>query len=183
VKRLHDGAALTVEAFDRTNATKIADGKLLTIDNSIDITTGTVKLKAQFENADGALFPNQFVNIQLLQEVLHDQIIMPTAAVRRGAPNGVATTFVYVVNADETVSVRPVTLGVVDGERVAVKAGLKVGEVVVTEGGDRLREGATVQLPGPAPAAPARPTAKPGVPGTPGATGKRGNHAHGKPPQ
>jgi membrane fusion protein, multidrug efflux system len=183
VKRLHDGAALTVEAFDRTNATKIADGKLLTIDNSIDITTGTVKLKAQFENTDGALFPNQFVNIQLLQEVLHDQIIMPTAAVRRGAPNGVATTFVYVVNPDETVSVRPVTLGVVDGERVAVKAGLKVGEVVVTEGGDRLREGATVQLPGPAPAAPARPTAKPGVPGTPGATGKRGNHAHGKPPQ
>ena len=94
VKHLRDGAGLTVEAFDRTNATKIADGKLLTIDNSIDITTGTVKLRAQFENADGSLFPNQFVNIELLQEVLHDQFIMPNSAVRRGAPNGVAATFV-----------------------------------------------------------------------------------------
>ena len=183
VKHLRDGAGLTVEAFDRTNATKIADGKLLTIDNSIDITTGTVKLRAQFENADGSLFPNQFVNIELLQEVLHDQFIMPNSAVRRGAPNGVAATFVYVVNADKTVSVRPVTLGVVDGERVAVKAGLKAGEVVVTEGGDRLRDGATVQLPGPAPAAAAQPAVKPAAPATPGTPGKHGNRAHGKPPQ
>src|ERR1700736_405992 len=147
MKRLTAGATLTVEAFDRPNATKIADGKLLTADNSIDITTGTIKLRAQFDNADSALFPNQFVNIQLLQDVLKDQIIMPNAAVRRGAPNGVATTFVYVVNADHTVSVRPVTLGVVDGENVAVTAGLKPGEIVVTEGGDRLRDGAQVQLP------------------------------------
>ena len=118
MKRVQAGAALTVEAFDRTNATKIADGKLLTVDNSIDITTGTIKLRAQFENTDSSLFPNQFVNIQLLQDVLTNQIIMPNAAVRRGAPNGVATTFVYVVNPDSTVSVRPVTLGVVDGEKV-----------------------------------------------------------------
>ena len=130
--------------LDRTNGTKMADGKLVTVDNSIDVTTGTVKLRAKFDNADSALFPNQFVNIQLLQETLKDQIIMPNAAVRRGAPNGVASTFVYVVNADKTVSVRPVTLGVVDGEKVAVIAGLKAGEVVVTEGGDRLREGAQV---------------------------------------
>ena len=99
------------------------------------------------------LFPNQFVNIQLLQELLHDQIIIPNAAVRRGAPNGVVSTFVYVVNADRTVTVRPVTLGVVDGERVAVTKGLSAGEVVVTEGGDRLRDGAHGAAAGSAPAA------------------------------
>jgi len=181
MKRVQTGAPLTVEAFDRTNATKIADGKLLTVDNSIDITTGTVKLRAQFDNTDSSLFPNQFVNIQLLQDVLKDQIIMPNAAVRRGAPNGVATTFVYIVNADSTVSVRPATLGVVDGEEVAVTAGLKAGDVVVTEGGDRLRDGAQVQLPGaaPAPAAGAQPPGKPGAAATPGTRRGKGR---GKPP-
>ena len=184
MKRVQSGAALPVEAFDRTNATKIADGKLLTVDNSIDITTGTIKLRAQFENTDSSLFPNQFVNIQLLQEVLAKQIIMPNAAVRRGAPNGVATTFVYVVNPDNSVSVRPVTLGVIDGERVAVSAGLKVGEVVVTEGGDRLRDGAQVQLPNstPAPAAGAAPAGKAAAPGAPGTPGARRGKGRGKPP-
>jgi len=146
-RRLHDGGALEVDAYDRTNSAKLAQGKLLTLDNQIDTTTGTVKLRALFDNADGALFPNQFVNIQLLQEVLKNQVIMPNSAVRRGAPNGVVTTFVYVVNADDTVSVRPVTLGVLDGERVAVSAGLAAGETVVTEGGDRLRDGAKVVPP------------------------------------
>jgi multidrug efflux system membrane fusion protein len=109
---------------------------------------------------------------------------MPNAAVRRGAPNGVTTTFVYLVNADRTVSVRPVTLGVVDGERVAVTAGLKPGEVVVTEGGDRLREGAQVLLPSSAPVAPpASGTAQPGKPGVPGTPGARRGHPRGKPPQ
>ncbi|HEX3913085.1 MAG TPA: efflux RND transporter periplasmic adaptor subunit [Steroidobacteraceae bacterium] len=181
MKRLHAGAALTVEAFDRTNSLKIADGKLLTVDNSIDITTGTVKLRAQFDNADGALFPNQFVNIQLLQDVLGNQVIMPNSAVRRGAPNGVATTFVYIVNSDRSVTVRPVTLGVVDGETVAVTAGLKPGEMVVTEGGDRLRDGAEVQLPGATPpASAANPPAKSPAAGTPG--GRRGK-GRGKAPQ
>jgi multidrug efflux system membrane fusion protein len=181
MKRVQSGAALAVEAFDRTNATKIADGKLLTVDNSIDITTGTIKLRAQFDNTDSTLFPNQFVNIQLLQDVLSGQIIMPNAAVRRGAPNGVATTFVYVVKPDNSVSVRPVTLGVVDGEKVTVTAGLKAGEVVVTEGGDRLRDGAPVLLPNsaPGPAAGAQPPAKPGAPATPGARRGKGR---GKPP-
>jgi multidrug efflux system membrane fusion protein len=184
MKRLRAGATLTVAAFDRTNATKIADGKLLTADNSIDVTTGTIKMRAQFDNADGALFPNQFVNVQLLVDVLHDQVIMPNAAVRRGAPNGVTTTFVYLVNADRSVSVRPVTLGVVDGENVAVTAGLKPGEIVVTEGGDRLREGAQVLLPNSAPvAAPADGTAQPGKPGAPGTPGARRGRARGKPPQ
>jgi multidrug efflux system membrane fusion protein len=181
MKRVSSGVVLPVEAFDRTNATKIADGKLLTVDNSIDITTGTIKLRAQFDNTDSSLFPNQFVNIQLLQDVLKDQIIMPNAAVRRGAPNGVATTFVYAVNADSTVAVRPVTLGVVDGEKVAVSAGLKAGDIVVTEGGDRLRDGAQVQLPSAAaaPAAGTRPQTKPGTPATPGA---RRGQGRGKPP-
>jgi membrane fusion protein, multidrug efflux system len=178
MKRVHAGATLTVEALDRTNATKIADGKLLTVDNSIDVTTGTIKLRAQFDNTDGALFPNQFVNIQLLQDLLANQIVMPNAAVRRGAPNGVTTTFVYLVNADRTVSVRPVTLGVVDGEKVAVAAGLKAGEIVVTEGGDRLREGAQVQLPNSA-AAPDAAAQPPGAPATPGARRGKGR---GKPP-
>jgi multidrug efflux system membrane fusion protein len=155
MRQLHAGGALIVEAYDRTNSAKLADGKLLTVDNEIDVTTGTVKLRAQFENSDGLLFPNQFVNIQLLQELLHDQIIIPNASVRRGAPSGVVTTFVYVVGADRTVKVRPVTLGVVDGERVAVAKGLAVGELVVTEGGDRLRDGAQVLLPNSAGAAPA----------------------------
>jgi multidrug efflux system membrane fusion protein len=181
MKRVQSGATLTVEAFDRTNATKIADGKLLTVDNSIDITTGTIKLRAQFDNTDSSLFPNQFVNIQLLQDVLANQVIMPNAAVRRGAPNGVTTTFVYVVDANSNVSVRPVTLGAIDGEKVAVTAGLKAGEVVVTEGGDRLRDGAQVQLPSsaPAPAAGAPAAGKPAAPGTPGA--RRGKGL-GKPP-
>ena len=155
MKKVRDGTPMAVEAYDRGNAQKLADGMLSTVDNEIDTTTGTVKLRAQFANADGSLFPNQFVNVQLLEELLQNQIIMPNSAVRRGAPNGVVSTFVYLVNADHTVSVRPVTLGVVDGERVAVASGLAAGDVVVTQGGDRLRDGAAVQLPAAAPTSPA----------------------------
>jgi len=165
IRRLRDGATLPVEAYDRNNSVKLADGKLLTLDNEIDTTTGTVKLRAQFDNADGTLFPNQFVNIQLLQDILQHQIIIPNSAVRRGAPNGVISTFVYVVNPDHTVTVRPVTLGVVDGERVAVNSGLSTGELVVTEGGDRLRDGAQVMLPQAAAAGPASAVKAPGTQG------------------
>jgi membrane fusion protein, multidrug efflux system len=126
MKKVRQGAPMQVEAYDRANAVKLADGKLST---------------------DGSLFPNQFVNISLLQDLLQNQLIMPNSAVRRGAPNGVVSMFVYLVNGAHTVSVRPVTLGVVDGERVAVASGLAAGDVVVTEGGDRLRDGAPVQLP------------------------------------
>jgi multidrug efflux system membrane fusion protein len=146
-RQLRGGGSLEVDAFDRTNSAKLARGKLLTLDNQIDTTTGTVKLRALFDNADGALFPNQFVNVQLLQQVLTQQVIIPNSAVRRGAPNGVVTTFVYAVKPDSTVAVKPITLGAVDGERAAVTAGLAAGDVVVTEGGDRLREGAKVLLP------------------------------------
>jgi len=162
MRRMKGTAPLKVEAYDRANSAKLADGTLLTIDNEIDVTTGTVKLRAQFANQDGLLFPNQFVNIRLLEQLLQNQLIIPNAATHRGAPKGVVTTFVYVVNADNTVSVRPVTLGVVDGERVAVVSGLAAGESVVTEGGDRLRDGAKVILPGAAPApAHAPPGSKP----------------------
>ena len=160
VRRPQGGAPLKVEAYDRTNSAKLADGTLLTVDNEIDVTTGTVKLRAQVDNQDGALFPNQFVNIRLLVQLLRNQVIIPNAATHRGAPKGVITSFVYVVNADSTVSVRPVVLGVVDGERVAVSSGLSVGDTVVTEGGDRLRDGAKVILPGAEPAR-APPGAKP----------------------
>jgi len=164
MQRIHDGATLVAEAYDRTNSAKIAEGKVLTVDNQIDLSTGTVKLRALFDNKDNLLFPNQFVNIQLLVEDLKNQIVMPNSAVHRGAPNGVTTTFVYLVNSDGTVSVKPVTLGVVDGEHVAVTAGLTPGNMVVTEGGDRLRDGATVQLPGTEPSAAPRTAGAPGVP-------------------
>jgi membrane fusion protein, multidrug efflux system len=179
MQRLHEGATLTAEAYDRTNSAKLSDGKVLTLDNQIDVTTGTVKLRALFDNKDNTLFPNQFVNIQLVVEDLKNQTVMPNAAVHRGAPNGVTSTFVYLVNADSTVSVRPVTLGVVDGENVAVTAGVTPGAVVVTEGGDRLRDGAPVQLP----EAPVRAAGAPGTPAaqgaTPGATGPGGAHPRG----
>jgi multidrug efflux system membrane fusion protein len=155
------GGPLTVEAYDRTNSARLAEGRLLTADNQIDTTTGTVKLRAEFVNADGRLFPNQFVNVQLLLDLLENQVIIPVAAVHRGAPQGVTTDFVYVINADSKVSVRPVTLGTTDGDQVAVSAGLKAGERVVTEGGDRLREGAAVMLPE---ATPAAATARPAAP-------------------
>jgi multidrug efflux system membrane fusion protein len=146
-KRMHDGAVLTVEAWDKANTTKLADGTLQSLDNVIDPATGTIKMRALFDNQDGALFANQFVNIQLLQDVLKDQVIIPIAAVQHGAPGGVNSTFVYLVGADSTVAVHPIALGAADGERVAVASGLKAGDVVVTEGGDRLRDGATVMLP------------------------------------
>ena len=163
-KRLHDGAVLTVEAYDRANTTKLADGKLQSLDNVIDTTTGTIKMRALFDNRDEALFANQFVNIRLLQDILKDQVIIPIAAVQHGAPNGVNSTFVYLVNPDKTVSVRPITIGTADGERIAVDSGLKAGDIVVTEGGDRLRDGAAVILPGPA-AAQAPEAASPGKAG------------------
>ena len=175
-----------MDAYDRTNSAKLATGKLLTLDNQIDTTTGTVKLRASFDNADGALFPNQFVNIQLLQEVFTNQVIMPNSAVRRGAPNGVVTTFVYVVKPDATVSVRPITLGRRRRRARRGRRGTRGRRVVVTEGGDRLRDGAKVQLP--TQAAAARPG--PGAPSAPGAprngagapNGQHRKHAHSDTP-
>jgi membrane fusion protein, multidrug efflux system len=186
MQRLHDGATLMAEAYDRTNSGKLSDGKVLTVDNQIDVTTGTVKLRALFDNKDNSLFPNQFVNIQLVVDDLQNQVVMPNAAVHRGAPNGVTTTFVYLVNSDSTVSVRPVTLGVVDGENVGVTAGLTPGAVVVTEGGDRLRDGIPVAVPGAIPT-PARTADATGAPAAGGqhphnGKGRRKGQNGGQPP-
>ena len=140
VKRIRAGASLPVAAFDRSGATKLATGTLKTLDNQIDTTTGTLKLRAEFANADDSLFPNQFVNIVLLIDTLHDATVVPTSAIQRGAPG----TFVYLVNADNTVAVRPVTLGAASAERVAIQAGLAPGDRVVVDGADKLRNGTSV---------------------------------------
>jgi multidrug efflux system membrane fusion protein len=131
---------LPVTAFDRSGATKLATGTLKTLDNQIDTTTGTLKLRAEFANEDDGLFPNQFVNVELLIDTLHDATVVPTSAIQRGAPG----TFVYLVSADNTVAVRPVTLGPASAERVAIQAGLAPGDRIVVDGADKLRSGARV---------------------------------------
>jgi multidrug efflux system membrane fusion protein len=130
-----------VEAWDREFRARLASGELLTVDNQIDPATGTVKLKAQFANADSALFPNQFVNARMLLATRSGLVTIPTAAVQRGSQGS----FVYVVKDDATVTVRQVKLGPAEGDRVAVEAGVAAGEVVVVDGMDRLREGARVE--------------------------------------
>jgi len=142
MKKLQAGEKLSVDAYDRADKVKLAAGNLLTADNQIDPATGTVKLKAQFSNADYALFPSQFANVRMLLDVKRDATVVPNAAIQRGTPG----TFVYVVKADNTVTVRPVKLGPAQGEVVAVDAGLEVGERVVVDGADKLREGAKIEL-------------------------------------
>ena len=141
-RRLATGEAIAVEAWDRDQKAKLASGKLLTLDNQIDTTTGTVKLKAEFPNTDLALFPNQFVNIRMLIETLTDATLVPSAAVLRGAPG----TFVYVVKEDKSVTVATVKLGPVQGETTAIASGVNPGDVVVVDGTDKLREGSKVEL-------------------------------------
>jgi multidrug efflux system membrane fusion protein len=141
-KRLQAGAVLPATAYDRSGASKIATGALLTFDSQIDPTTGTIKLRAQFPNESESLYPNQFVNIQLLIDTHKDVTVMPTAGVQRGVPG----TFVYVVNADSTVSVRPIQLGVTDGDRVEIRSGLSPGDRIVIDGADKLRDGAKINI-------------------------------------
>jgi multidrug efflux system membrane fusion protein len=141
--RLKDGATLEATALDRDQSTKLAVGKLTSVDNEIDTATGTVKLRAQFDNTDAALFPNQFVNVQLLLDTLHDATIVPTAAIQRGS----AGTFVYLVKPDNTVTVRPVKQGAGEGENVSISSGLEPGDKVIIDGADKLREGAKIALP------------------------------------
>jgi membrane fusion protein, multidrug efflux system len=166
MKQLAAGATLQAVAYDRSQTTKIATGVLATADNQIDTTTGTLKLKAQFDNTDGALFPNQFVNIQLRVDTLHAATVIPTAAVQRGAPG----TFVYLVKPDETVTVQPIKLGPAEGERVSVSSGLSVGDRVVTDGADKLRDGAKISLREASGAAPAATPAAGAPSAAPGAT-------------
>jgi membrane fusion protein, multidrug efflux system len=146
LKEWHAGATLTTSAYDRTGATQLATGKLDTIDNQIDTTTGTVKLRAIFDNPDESLFPNQFVNIKLLVNTLQNVVLIPTSAIQRGAPG----TFVYLVKPGNTVGVQKVKLGPGDGQRVAILSGLQSGAEVVDDGADRLKDGAKITIAPPA---------------------------------
>ena len=140
--KVRAGAELPVEAYDRANRNRLAAGTLLTVDNAVDPTTGTVRLKAQFANRDDALFPNQFVNARLLLDVHRGVTLIPTAAVQRG----VEGPYVYVVTAEQTAEARPVTLGAVTGEETAITQGIAPGEVVVVDGAEALRPGRGVTL-------------------------------------
>ncbi|OBQ73629.1 MdtA/MuxA family multidrug efflux RND transporter periplasmic adaptor subunit [Mesorhizobium erdmanii] len=141
-QRMRQGATLPTSAFDRAGAKKLADGQLETFDSQIDPSTGTIKLRAGFANEARVLYPNQFVNVALLVDEHKDAAIAPIAAIQRGLPG----TFVYLVNPDSTVAVRKVTLGVTNGERVEILAGLNPGDRVVVDGADKLRDGAHVNL-------------------------------------
>ena len=142
LKRMQTGQAVAVDAFDRSGTKQLATGHLLTIDNQIDTTTGTVKLKAEFPNQDGALFPNQFVNVRMAVETRQDATLVPSAAIQRGAPG----TFVFQVKPDQSVAVTTVKLGAVEGETTQVTSGLQPGDKVVVDGTDKLRDGAKVEL-------------------------------------
>jgi len=145
VKRLRatDREPLTVEAWDKGSRNLLGAGKLLTLDNQIDANTGTIKLKAEFANEDGALFPNQFVNARLVIDTKKDATVVPSTAIQRGP----AGPFVYLVRG-ESVTVRPVELGPTEGPDVTIEKGLESGDHVVVSGSDRLREGARITLGG-----------------------------------
>ena len=141
MQKLRAGDKLAVEAYDRADKVKLASGSLLTADNQIDPATGTVKLKAQFANEANLLFPNQFVNVHMLLEVMHGATVVPGAAIQRGTPG----TFVYLVKPDNTVTVRVVKLGPTQGDNVSIEAGVAPGDRVVVDGADKLREGAKIE--------------------------------------
>ncbi|SEA85037.1 MdtA/MuxA family multidrug efflux RND transporter periplasmic adaptor subunit [Paraburkholderia sartisoli] len=169
-KQMRTGTKMSVTAYDRSNTTSLEAGYLETVDNQIDTTTGTVKLRAMFQNPDNLLFPNQFVNTRLLVNAIKDAVIVPTSAVL----NGSMGQFVYVVKPDSTVTVRQVKVGPVDGERTSIKSGLQVGERVVIDGSDRLREGAKITIPA------EQPRGASGAAGASGASGASGTaHASG----
>jgi multidrug efflux system membrane fusion protein len=157
------GAGLAVTALDRSGGTVLARGVLATLDNVIDVTTGTIKAKARFANPTGTLFPNQFVNVVLLVNTLDQQVIVPTTAVRHG-PDG---DYMWVLQSDNTVKARPVKTGPGTPETVSILSGLAAGETVITDGGDRLRDGGPVVLPGQA-----------GKPGARHGAGAGGHHRH-----
>jgi membrane fusion protein, multidrug efflux system len=149
IEQFRTAGPLKATAFDRANVTALATGTLSAIDTQIDVTTGTVKMRSLFDNADNSLYPQQFVNIQLLVKVQHDAIVVPKTAIQ----NGSGGTFVYMLSDDNTVSVRPVTLGTQDGEFVAITTGVAVGDRVVVDGADQLRAGAKAAVRGDAPSA------------------------------
>ena len=171
-QQLRKGVRLSVDAFDREQATKLASGYLLTLDNMIDTTTGTVKLKAMFPNTDGALFPSQFVNARLLVDTLHNVTLIPTPAIQRNAQGA----FVYVIGADQIASIHPVTPGATDGTMTQVQ-GIDAGNTVAINGFDKLQDGSKITVRQPSQSAP-QAGGKPGgqtseAPGS-SAAGKKG---------
>jgi multidrug efflux system membrane fusion protein len=142
VSRSMKAATLPVEAWGRDDRTKLATGTLLTIDNQIDTSTGTARLKALFDNKDRALWPNQFVNIRLLVETRKDQTMVPSAAIQRGSQGA----FAYVVKPDKTVDVRLLKVGLAHGGFTAIENGVAVGEQVVTDGQEKVQAGSRVEL-------------------------------------
>jgi multidrug efflux system membrane fusion protein len=142
LKKLRAGDRLRAEAWDHDYTMKIADGTLLTADNQIDPTTGTSKLKAVFDNKNNALYPNQFVNIKLLVDVLKNAIVIPGATIQRGSQG----TFVYTVNENQTAELRVVNIQNTEGNDVALSSGVQAGEMVVLEGMDKVQEGGKVDV-------------------------------------
>jgi multidrug efflux system membrane fusion protein len=140
--RLAAGDKPAVEVLDREQKSVLAKGALITTDNQIDVATGTVKLKAQFANGDNKLFPNQFVNVRMVVDVRKGVVVVPSAAIQRASQG----TIVYVVRDDNTVAVRPVKTGPSEGEVTAIESGVQAGERVITDGVDRIREGAKVEV-------------------------------------
>ncbi|RYY75851.1 MAG: efflux RND transporter periplasmic adaptor subunit, partial [Comamonadaceae bacterium] len=145
--RMAQGAKLQVTALDRTRAATLDTGTFSTLDNIVDTTTGTVKAKARFDNAKSTLFPSQFVNVRLQLRTIDGAVVVPVTALRTAGTGN----YVYVINEDRTVSMRNVKRGDASVESVVITEGLKEGERVVTEGGDRLKDGSSVQLPTDAP--------------------------------
>ena len=142
-KRVAAGATLSVEAWDRSDVTALATGSMETLDNQIDTTTGTVKVRALFQNPQNLLFPNQFVNARLTVDTIKGAVTVPNAAVQTGAPG----TFVYLLGANDVVSVKAIKAGIADATKTQVISGLAVGDQVVVDGADRLRDGMHVMVP------------------------------------
>ncbi len=143
-EHLHRGDQLAADVFDRAQTRQLASGKLITIDNQIDPSTGTFRLRAEFTNEDESLFPNQFVNVRLLVDTIHDATVIPSSAVERGQQGA----YVYLVGEDQTAVAQAITLGATEGEKVAVTDGLKVGDNIVVDGADKLKDGQKVILNG-----------------------------------
>ena len=169
------GAPMPVQALDRTRSTVLDSGVFASLDNQVDVQTGTVRAKARFANAQQQIFPSQFVNVRLQLRSIENAVMVPVAAVR----NGPAGDFVFVLNEDRTVSVRPVTRGQATVDKVQIATGLKVGERVITEGADRLRDGSRVTLPGDAPGAGGPRGARPGATPAAGAGRRQGAAPNG----
>jgi len=173
MQQVNAGQKLPAAAYDRAMTTKLSDGTLSNVDNQTDQTTGMVKMRAMFDNQDLKLFPAQFVNIRLLLNTMHNQTYVPAAAIQHGAQG----TYVYVIDKDRTANMRGVTTGPTDGDKVAITSGVAQGETVVVDGTDRLKDGATVLLPGDkVPAANASGTASPNAKTGKGKHG--GHHRH-----